>query len=88
MTNSQTFEIVIIGAGLAGISTAYHLSKKYKKSNILLVDSQQPLSYTSAQSGNNYRNWWPHPVMAELSNRSIELMQQIADDTNNRINMV
>jgi len=43
------------------------------------------MSYTSAQSGENYRNWWPHPVMTAFSNRSLSLMEDIARGSTNEI---
>ena len=45
------------------------------------------MSYTSAQSGDNYRNWWPHPTMTAFTNDSIDLMEQLAHDTDNVFNM-
>lgn len=77
----------MIGAGIAGIATAYYLCARYRKASVLLVDSRQPMSFTSAQSGDNYRNWWPHPTMTDFSNLSIDLMEQIAIETSNVFNM-
>ena len=45
------------------------------------------MALTSAQSGENYRNWWPHPVMTAFTDRSIDLMEDLATETNNLINM-
>lgn len=45
------------------------------------------MSYTSAQSGDNYRNWWPHPTMTAFTNDSIDLMERLAHDTGNVFNM-
>lgn len=53
----------------------------------MLIDSRQPMSYTTAQSGDNYRNWWPHPTMTQFTNYSIDLMEQIAIESNNVLNM-
>jgi len=71
-------EIAVIGAGFAGIATAYYLCTQYKKSSVLLIDSRPPMSFTSAQSGDNYRNWWPHPTMVNFINYSTDLMESIA----------
>jgi glycine/D-amino acid oxidase-like deaminating enzyme len=87
MRSRDNVEILVIGAGIAGIATAYYLSTRYKKSSVLLVDSRPPMSFTSAQSGDNYRNWWPHPVMTAFTNHSIDLMEQIASKTSNVFNM-
>lgn len=80
-------EIAIIGAGIAGIATAFYLCTEHKKRDVVLVDSRQPMSFTSAQSGENYRNWWPHPTMTQFTNQSIGLMERIALQTDNRLRM-
>jgi len=45
------------------------------------------MSYTSAQSGDNYRNWWPHPVMTAFTNDSIDELDRFAHDTDDIFNM-
>ena len=55
--------------------------------NIVLVDPRQPMSYTSAQSGDNYRNWWPHPAMTAFTNDSIDELERLAHDTGNVFNL-
>ncbi len=45
------------------------------------------MSYTSAQSGDNYRNWWPHPTMARFVDSSIDLMEELARESGNRLGM-
>ena len=87
MTSSA--EIVICGAGIAGISAAYHLSVKHGITNVLLVDERPPLSLTSDKSTECYRNWWPGPgnAMVELMNRSIDLMENLAHESDNVFNL-
>ncbi len=84
---SLSAEIAIIGTGNTGIATAYYLAKNHNVSNIILIDRDSPMSFTSAQSGENYRNWWPQPTMVAFTNRSIDLLEEIARNSNNRINM-
>lgn len=86
MTN-KTADVAIIGTGIVGIATAYFLAKNHGVRNIVLIDRDQPMYFTSAQSGENYRNWWPHPSMVALTNRSIDLLEAIARESGNRINM-
>ncbi|MEM7206933.1 MAG: FAD-binding oxidoreductase [Pseudomonadota bacterium] len=86
MQNHQ-FDAVVIGAGIIGISTAYYLAKNHGISRVAIVDRGAPMAFTSAQSGENYRNWWPHGAMVDLSNRSIDLMEEIARASDNVINM-
>ena len=81
MTTRHDVEIAVIGAGFAGIATAFYLCTEYKKTSVLLIDSRQPMGYTSAQSGDNYRNWWPHPIMVDFIDYSIDLMERIARES-------
>src|SRR5437899_10482722 len=55
-----TAEVVICGAGIAGIATAYHLTRQ-GVTDIVLVDERPPLSLTSDKSTECYRNVWPSP---------------------------
>lgn len=87
MSDEQRVEIAIVGAGIAGIATAYYLCTQHGRKSVVLIDSQQPMSFTSAQSGDNYRNWWPHPTMVDFSNRSIDLMEAVARETSNVFNL-
>ena len=80
-------DVVIIGAGIAGIATAHYLRAADPAQKIVLIDSRQPMSYTSAQSGDNYRNWWPHPTMTAFTNDSIDELDRLAHDSENAFNM-
>ena len=84
-------KIVIVGGGITGISTAYYLIKNHGLTNLTILEqATQPMSFTSAQSGENYRNWFPHPTMIKFTNRSIDLLEEFAGigtAGNNRIDM-
>ncbi len=82
---TATADVVICGAGIAGISAAYHLSLRKPSLRILLVDSGPPLGLTSDKSTEAYRNWWPGPdgAMVRLMNRSIDLLEELARATGN-----
>lgn len=83
----DSFEVAVIGAGIVGIATAYYLHKNHGISRIALIDRDSPMAFTSAQSGENYRNWWPHPAMVDFTNRTIDLLEDVARESGNRINM-
>lgn len=83
---TQTADVVICGAGIAGISAAHFLSKAGFK-NILLVDERPPLTLTSDHSTECYRNWWQDAEMLALINRSIDLMELLADESGNIFRM-
>lgn len=79
--------MAVIGAGSVGIAVAYYLAVVQKLRNVVLVDPRDPMSLTSAQSGENYRNWWPHPVMTAFTDHSTSLMEEIDRISGGRINM-
>jgi len=83
---TQTADIVICGAGITGISAAHFLGKAGYK-NILLIDERPPLSFTSDRSTECYRNWWQDAEMLALMNRSIDLMESLADESGNIFRM-
>lgn len=82
-------QIVICGAGMAGISAAYHLVVKHRKKRVLILDEGQPLSLTSNKGTQAYRNWWPGPddTMVKFINRSIDLIAELAEKTNNHFGL-
>ena len=86
MKTHQT-DIAIIGAGIIGIATAYYLKKLSPNKKVTLIEQSQPMAFTSAQSGENYRNWWAHPTMKAFTEHSVQLMEDIANETDDRINM-
>src|SRR5512133_475687 len=94
---SSHADIIICGAGIAGISAAYHLAVRQGLHDVLLVDERPPLSLTSDKSSECYRNWWPgfpaqaggvYPgAMVRLLDRSIDLMEDLARDSGNAFQM-
>ena len=85
----KTAEVVICGAGIAGIAAAYHLAARRGVTGVVLVDERPPLSLTSDKSTECYRNWWPGPgdAMVTLMNRSIDLLEELARESGNVFRM-
>lgn len=52
-------------------------------SAVTLVDPLPPLTLTSDKSTECYRNWWPNRPMVSLMNRSIDILENLADEWNN-----
>lgn len=73
-----TADTVIIGAGIAGVSAAYHLAVRHGMDDVVVVDPRPPLSLTSDKSTECYRNWWPNQPMVGLMNRSIDIYEELA----------
>ena len=82
-------DVVICGAGIAGIATAFYLATRYGVRHIVLVDERPPLSLTSDKSTECYRNWWPGPgdAMVSLMNHSIDLLEMLARATTNAFHL-
>jgi glycine/D-amino acid oxidase-like deaminating enzyme len=82
---TATADVVICGAGIAGISAAYQLAVKQGIADIVLADERPPLTLTSDKSTECYRNWWPGPgdAMVSLMNRSIDILEALAHESGN-----
>jgi glycine/D-amino acid oxidase-like deaminating enzyme len=78
-------EVLICGAGIAGVAAAYHLAARHGQRGVVLVDERPPLALTSDKSTECYRNWWPGPgdAMVALMNRSIDLLEELARESGN-----
>ena len=82
-------DVVICGAGIAGIAAAHELAVRHGVGNVLLVDERAPLTLTSDKSTEAYRNWWPGPddSMVRFMNRSIDMLEAMAESSGNRFLM-
>jgi len=83
--STTTAHVVICGAGIAGVATAYHLAVRRGIKGVVLIDEGSPLSLTSDKSAECYRNWWPGPGddMVAVMNRSIDLLEELARESGN-----
>ncbi|MPZ51328.1 MAG: FAD-dependent oxidoreductase [Acidimicrobiia bacterium] len=75
----QQADIAICGAGIAGISTAFQLTRK-GAGKIVLIDPESPMTVTSDKSSESYRNWWPSRTMVALIDRSIDLLEGFEEE--------
>lgn len=83
---NRTADIVICGAGIIGVAAAHFLSKAgFRK--IVLTDERPPLTLTSDRSTECYRNWWLDAELLSLMNRSIDLMENLSDESGNAFHM-
>ena len=83
---SRLVDVIVCGAGITGVAATYFLTKAGVK-NVLLLDERPPLSFTSDKSTECYRNWWPDAEMLALMNRSIDLMEELANESGNVFRM-
>lgn len=92
MNGSRSADIVICGAGIAGVAAAYELAVRRglgRSQRILLVDPLPPLTLTSDKSTECYRNWWPGPgtSMVRFMDRSIDLLEEMSEASGDRFAM-
>jgi glycine/D-amino acid oxidase-like deaminating enzyme len=82
-------EVVVCGAGIAGVAAAYHLAVRQHIRRVVLVDERDPLTLTSDKGTQAYRNWWPGPddTMLRLVSRSIDLLEESAAESGNTIRL-
>ena len=80
---SRRADVIVIGAGIAGVSVAYHLVVEHGLARTVLVDPLPPLTLTSDKSTECYRNWWPSQDMVGLMNNSIDRLEVMAAQSGN-----
>jgi glycine/D-amino acid oxidase-like deaminating enzyme len=82
-------DVVVCGAGIAGVAAAYHLTARHRVKRVVVVDERPPLSLTSDKSTEAYRNFWPGPddAMLRFMNRSIDLLEDLAEASGNVFRM-
>lgn len=76
---------VIIGAGIHGLSTAWHLAKELKArgrgsgEDIIVLDKEGPGSGASGIACGVVRNFYFQPAMGEVMRVSVEVWEQQAE---------
>ena len=81
MSIPNKIEYVIVGAGIHGLSTAWHLAVKLKKtgkgdgSNILVIDKGSIASGASGVACGVVRNNYFQPAMRELMAHSVRVWE-------------
>jgi sarcosine oxidase, subunit beta len=77
-------DIVIIGAGIMGLSVAYHLAKSHGWKNIVVVDASYLCGGASGRNGGGVRAQWSSEALIRLMQESLELCREFARE--HRIN--
>lgn len=72
-------EVVIIGAGILGLATAYNLAKRGVK-DVVVLDRSYLCAGASGRNGGGVRMQWGTRDNVELARRSIELCKRFARD--------
>lgn len=74
------YDTIIVGAGVIGASTAYHLKRLSPKKKVLLIDKNNKVAVgNTAKSAALYRNLFSSKTSQVLANSSISYYESIAD---------
>lgn len=76
---NKTAEFVIIGGGINGCSTAYHLAKRGVK-NVLLIEKGQIASGPTGRSSGVVRQHYTIKTLAEMARDSVRLFQNFEEE--------
>jgi glycine/D-amino acid oxidase-like deaminating enzyme len=87
LVSRRSADVVIAGAGIAGVATAYFLAVRSGVKHVVLCDALPPLTLTSDKSTECYRNLWPNQPMVSLVNRSIDVLEELATASGNAFGM-
>jgi sarcosine oxidase, subunit beta len=85
MSLSKRVDFVIAGAGVVAIATARYLAKSVPNSSIILITPHAPMSQTSSLSTECFRNHWPSQAMRSFMTRSINLINEQAENGSFRV---
>lgn len=80
-------EVVVIGSGAFGSSTAYHLAALGHK-GVALVDAHEIASQTSPRAAGLTKQIRPHPDMSRLAMRSVEKILRFTEEVGEPLTFV
>jgi glycine/D-amino acid oxidase-like deaminating enzyme len=75
------YDLIIIGGGIIGASTLYHLGKLGYRGKVLVLEREDALSKGStALSAGGFRNIWTTPINMQLTSYSIERLKNFREE--------
>ena len=83
LAGGRTADLIIIGGGFTGVSTAYHLSQRFPGKGIVLVEAREIANGASGRNGGQMLNW-----VHGFDPRSPEEAKRIYDATREGIESV
>jgi glycine/D-amino acid oxidase-like deaminating enzyme len=77
----ETYDVVIVGAGVIGLSTAYHIKRKNPKSNVLVVEKAAGPGFgNTAKSWACFRTFFTSSTNRALAGTSIDFFEHVEKD--------
>jgi len=77
--SEEFFDVIVVGAGIIGASTAFYL-KKQGVSNVLLLEKNQIASGGTGKSAAIVRSYYSVPVMARLAKEAVSLFHNLEEE--------
>ena len=75
----KSYDVIVVGAGIIGSSTAYYL-KKQGVSKVLLLEKNQTASGGTGKSAAIVRSYYSVPVMARLAKEAVKLFHNLKEE--------
>ena len=79
MRTGDTADIVIVGAGIMGVSTAYHLARR-RAGRIVVLERDEVCSGSTALASGGIRHQYANRIGIELTRHSIETYERFEDE--------
>jgi glycine/D-amino acid oxidase-like deaminating enzyme len=77
----RKFDIVVVGAGIAGASLVYHLAKLGFTGSILAVDRGESIAAgASSHSAGGFRNLFTSDINVKISNLGMKILSRFKED--------
>jgi sarcosine oxidase subunit beta len=79
MATPRTADVVIVGAGIMGVSTAYHLARR-RAGRIVVLERDDVCSGSTALASGGIRHQYANRIGIELTRHSIETYERFAQE--------
>jgi sarcosine oxidase subunit beta len=79
MTGATTADVVIVGAGIMGVSTAYHLARR-RAGRVVVVERDGVCAGSTALASGGIRHQYTNRIGVELTLQSIETYERFEDE--------
>lgn len=73
-------DVIIVGAGIMGLATAYHLAKDHPQRRILVLDASYLCGGASGRNGGGVRAQWSSEANVRLMQESLAMCKEFAHE--------
>src|SRR4029453_19567544 len=77
--NARIADVVVVGTGIMGVSTAYHLARR-RVGRVVVVERDEVCSGSTALASGGIRHQYPTRIGVELTRHSIETYERLEDE--------